>query len=165
MENDFNADKVPDDWTYATNLANDRIKCNTETKTFAHTGECAFMFRGSVGENSRLTQTVDLTGLEFIAGDQLDLSLFSNASNALTTGKVKLRVRYNDGTATGKLNITLDPTTGYAFDNGILTLASGNVDRIKLTIQNASPAGKVYVDDVRLGWILIIRRGEVIPLP
>ena len=45
FEVDANGDKVPDGWK-GVDLTKDSLKCNKDTKTVAHDGNCAFKFKG-----------------------------------------------------------------------------------------------------------------------
>ncbi|MBC8170956.1 MAG: hypothetical protein H7X77_04775 [Anaerolineae bacterium] len=155
-----NADLTP--WKLK-NSVKDKIKCNTATKEIAHTGLCAFMFKGGVDESSKLFQQLDLTGLTFTATEKLNLSLFVNAKKATSTGKIKLVVKYSDGSEAGKLNLNLVTTVGYEVLADNYTLISGAISKIKLQVKHSSPDGKVYVDDVSL--VQTAGAAALIPLP
>jgi hypothetical protein len=86
---------VLDPWTVK-NGVGDKSKCNKDKdgdgvpdKFFSHTGECAFRFKGGAGENSKLTQIIDISGVMFSSGDTLDLLAYIDAGSA-ATGKVKV---------------------------------------------------------------------------
>ncbi|HEX2618603.1 MAG TPA: hypothetical protein VHL11_00615, partial [Phototrophicaceae bacterium] len=140
---------VLDPWTIK-NAVGDKIKCDTETKIVAHGGVCAFQFKGSIGESTKLQQTVDLTGLTFLAGDTLDLSAFLNANKPTTAGKIKVVVAYNDSTTPNKFKGSFGPTSGYEEQVGSVSVASSAVSKIKVMFINKSTAGKAYLDDVSL---------------
>jgi hypothetical protein len=138
------------------NETGDKIKCNKDKdgdgipdKIFSHTGDCAFRFKGFLGENGKLTQTVDLAGLTFVSGDTLDLSVWVDAPGT-PTAKIKLRVKYSDATEKGKLNIDIATSTGYTELTGTLPLASSAVENIKFSVNHKTTSGKVYIDDVTL---------------
>ncbi|MBC8171802.1 MAG: FG-GAP repeat protein [Anaerolineae bacterium] len=149
FEIDTDTDKVPDGWSQK-HPTKDKLKCNKPEKEVAHTGECAYMFKGGAGENSKLVQKPTLTGLTFMFGDTLDLSLFLNASNAATNGKIKVRVGYSDSTATGKITEDLTQTGGYTEITGGYMIESGAVQKIKVQLEHKSAAGKLFIDDVTL---------------
>ncbi|MBC8170780.1 MAG: hypothetical protein H7X77_03885 [Anaerolineae bacterium] len=157
---DSNPDLTP--WVLK-NGSGDKIKCNKPGKEIAYSGNCAFRFKGGVGENSKLQQIPDLIGLTFTAGDSLDLSLFINASNVTTSGKVKVTVKFSDTTEAGKITAPLDATPGYAQIIGSYELLSANVDKIKVQVGNKSAAGKLYIDTVSLSYTT--PGGALITLP
>jgi uncharacterized protein len=143
-------------WTLK-NGTQDSVKCNqdtdgdgTEDKVFAYEGECAFRFKGRAGENAKLEQTVEVTGITFASGNTLTLSVYVNADKPTVSGKLKLRVKYGDGSETGKLNIPLVMTNGYQQLTGSYSLTTGSVQKIKVQIDHRSPSGKVLIDAVSL---------------
>jgi hypothetical protein len=126
-------------WTVK-NATGDKIKCKVEK---AYSGNCAYAFKGSEGENTSLQQTITPSGINFVLDDAFDLSLFVN-------GKIKLKVSYSDGTLADKFSQDM-PTNGiYTEVSRRLALNSPNVEKIKLQIKHQSATGKVYVDDVSL---------------
>jgi subtilisin family serine protease len=135
-------------WTVV-NGTGEKIKCNKPDKIIANTGECAFRFKGSVDENSKLRQTVDLTGVVLTADDALTLSAAVKSSSTGTV-KIKLRVKYTDGTAKGKRNLDIVPTDDYMVLNDTLELDSPAIASIRVSIDSKATAGKVWVDDVSL---------------
>ncbi|HEX2623002.1 MAG TPA: hypothetical protein VHL11_22735, partial [Phototrophicaceae bacterium] len=132
------------------NGTGDKIICDKPGKPVAHTGTCAFRFKGGVGENSKLQQTMDLSATTFAVGDTLDLSLYFNAAKPVASGKVKLVIQYGDATASGKLNLNLTQTAAYEPLDDSYSLLSASVSKIKLQIKHKSLAGKLYLDDISL---------------
>jgi hypothetical protein len=173
---DSSGNPVLDPWVVK-NSTGDKIKCNKDTngdgvpdKIFARTGECAFRFKGVVGEASKLQQKFDATVEVFAPDDTLDLSAWVNAADPLTDAIIKLRVKYGDTTPTGKINVTISPFSDYENYTATYTVISENVTQIKLQFQNNTNSGKIYVDDVSIIWSLIgvsTRRDAsgLIPLP
>lgn len=141
-----------------TKATKDKIKCNKPEKVIAHVGMCAYMYKGSVGENSKITQTVNGA---YASGHVFTLSLYANASKATTSGKVKLRVKYADGSDTGKINLTLGQTSGYTLFADSYTLISPNVSKVKVQVQNKSKSGKLFVDGISLKYA----PSALLPLP
>jgi uncharacterized delta-60 repeat protein len=150
-------------WTQKT-ASQDKIKCNKTGKPPVTTfGECAYMFKGSIGENSKLSQNATLPASPLAVGDTLTLRVFAKGENPSVNGRVKLRVKYGDDSTTGKINVTLAPTTGYQeFVSVPYPLVSSNVSKIKVQIDHKSTAGKVYVDDIRLN---VTTSTGLVPLP
>lgn len=160
---------VLDPWVLK-NAAGDKIKCNTDTKVLAGTGQCAFQLKGGAGENTRLQQTIDISALTLAAGDTLDLSALVNGKKATASGKISLKVKYNDATPAQKATVALGQTSGYserAADT--LTLAGADVSKIKLVVKHTSPKGKVLLDDVSVKYDSVglpgIAAPQVLPLP
>jgi hypothetical protein len=137
-------------WTVK-NGSGDKMKCNKPDKVLARTGQCAFQFKGNVGENAKLTQTITSDIITFIPGERLTLNLYINTKNPSVSGKVKLSVKYTDTTLTpDKVSLNLRPTSGYEAFNGEVTLKSGGVAKVKLSISHKSGSGKIYVDSISL---------------
>jgi hypothetical protein len=137
-------------WTVK-NGSGDKMKCNKPDKLIARTGQCAFQFKGNVGENVKLTQTITSDTITFVPGETLTLNLYINTKNSGVSGKVKLSVKYTDSTlAPDKVSVNLRPTSGYEVFAGQTTLKSGDVAKIKLLVSHKSASGKVYVDSISL---------------
>ncbi|MBC8100188.1 MAG: hypothetical protein H7Y11_12150, partial [Armatimonadetes bacterium] len=127
----------------------DKAKCNKPEKPdISNTGECAFMFKGGEGETGKLSQTADLTGLSFASGGTLAISVAVLAENPAAVGKIKLSVKYSDGTVKTKFSADIAVATGYQTVVNGLALASGAVEKIKFSVSHKSIAGKLYIDDV-----------------
>ncbi|MBC8100774.1 MAG: hypothetical protein H7Y11_15145, partial [Armatimonadetes bacterium] len=142
----------------------DKIKCNKAGKPpVAQAGECAFQFKGSVGENSKLEQTAVITGLAFAAGDALNFGVQADAKDTSVLGKVKVTVKYTDATPKTKASVDFIQTTGYQALSGSTPLASGAVAKIKFSIVHQSPASKVRVDSASLLWFN--NGGSLLALP
>jgi M6 family metalloprotease-like protein len=150
MEGDTNGDQVPDGWT-GKGLLGDKLRCDTVDKVFAYADNCAFQFKGSVGEKSSLSQSIDLTGKTFSTGDTLQIGAFINASNVATSASIKLKVVYS-GDTKEKGGAEILQTAGYQQVTGSIALDSGSISKIKVQVQNRSVTGKVYVDNIGL-WV------------
>ncbi|MBC8099466.1 MAG: hypothetical protein H7Y11_08480, partial [Armatimonadetes bacterium] len=149
-------------WTVA-NASSDQGKCNKDGKPpVANTGNCAYRSKGSEGENSKLTQVVDLTGLTPAVGDTLTLNA-SVTVPATPLAKVKLRVKYSDGTPTTKVTLELVENAAYTLITGEAVIASAAVSKIKVSIDNKSLSGKLLVDDVSV--IHTTAGTRLLPLP
>ncbi len=147
FETDANADKVPDGWTLL-NKTGDKLLCDPAK---AHSGNCAFNFKGGVPENAKLSQVADLTGMTFATGDTLSLSAWFKAVSASAKTKFTLSVTYTGNPIPVKTKLTVKQHAGYTQrEVPDYALTSGTVDQIKVTFQHMSPAGTVYVDDASL---------------
>jgi hypothetical protein len=143
------------------NLAGDKIKCNKTNrpgglpdKIIAFEGDCAFQFKGSAGENSRIQQNLDFAGL-VNATDVLTFSLYVDSNNAL--GKLgTLKIRYAEGNAgqndNGKDKIDLRlsaPSAGGDYEQLSDTVTvDGTVTNLRVQVRNRATSGKFRIDNV-----------------
>ncbi|HEX2623429.1 MAG TPA: hypothetical protein VHL11_24880 [Phototrophicaceae bacterium] len=125
--------------------AGEKIKCKPGVP---NSGECAFRFKGGTLEHSKLIQVADLSAITPTVGDNLDLSLFMVGANA--TGKVKLKVKYNDSTPTGRQKVPVAGMSVYTELTAHYALESADVKSIMVQITSKSTSGKTFVDDVSL---------------
>jgi predicted outer membrane repeat protein len=142
----------------------DKVKCNNENQ-FSRTGQCAFRFKGSEQENSKLIQKLTPSHVAFFNGDQLIFRAYVKAINPTTAGKIKVVVRYADNTPKGKLQLMLIQTSAYTEYKGQYMILSPHIQKIKVLIGYTSRDGKAYVDDVSLIKTLLISRDSLLPLP
>lgn len=126
------------------NPATGKVKCNKPTKQLANGGYCAFMFKGA----GKVTQKI--TDVTLNPGASMQLRLFYWGKGNTINAKVKLRVKYTDGTETGKLNPVLSTSDGYTELVEHIVIDSAAINKIKIVVNNSSPAGKLYIDDVSL---------------
>jgi hypothetical protein len=151
-------------WTVKAGVG-DKVKCNKDGKPHvARTGTCAFQFKSGVGEATKLDQTIASSAQTWAVGDTLSLSVYVKAMNSAANGKIKGRIKYSDGTTTGKLDATIAQNSDYMELVDSYTLESANVSKIKLSVQNRSVAGKMLVDDVALLYTVVGEAG-LLPLP
>ncbi|HEX2620785.1 MAG TPA: hypothetical protein VHL11_11575, partial [Phototrophicaceae bacterium] len=132
FEDDLNSDSVPDAWKGG-HLTGDKRKCDTADKVVAYEGLCAFAFKGTAGEKSKLLQKIDITGISFVSGDSLLLTGYVNAKTASVSGKVLVKVTYASLPADVQ-KINLVQTTGYLPLQIPLSLAGTDVTGIKVQI-------------------------------
>jgi hypothetical protein len=171
-------EKIPANWTQTT-PTDDRRKCNTATKVFAHTGNCAYRFKGSSAENSRLTQDVPID--QIALGDTLKLNGWVSVTGTGINVRFLVRAYYFDGTS-ARIKLTVKGvTTGYKqlapipddnIANGINTLELAKAFRttphpLTFEIRNRSLSGKVLIDDLQLTVLETGARRDSadIPLP
>jgi hypothetical protein len=139
-------------WTVK-NETGDKVKCNKTGKVFAHTGNCAWRFKGEIGENAKIQQEI-ISGAD--AGDTLTLSGYVNASGTVD-GKVKVVVKYLDTTIPKNkitVNILSETSGGYiplsSFQPLLTTDVTAPFEKIKVQVKNSGESGKVYYDDLSL---------------
>ncbi|HEX2620693.1 MAG TPA: hypothetical protein VHL11_11105, partial [Phototrophicaceae bacterium] len=132
------------------NVTGDKVKCNTPEKQVAFEGECAYRFKGGVGEKSKLIQNAETVYV--LAGKDLTLSGMVNAKGA-PNATVKVIVTYqNTSLPKGKLKAKINaPTSGYQPLTGNLSLTlSDDALAIKVQFGNKSVSGKIYLDALSL---------------
>jgi hypothetical protein len=139
-------------WTVK-NETSDKVKCNKTGKIFAHSGNCAWRFKGVAGENAKIQQEIT-TGAD--VGDDLTLSGYVNASG-IVNGKVKVVVKYLDTTIPkNKITVSvLGETAGSylplsSFQPLLTTVVASPLDKIKVQVKNSGESGKVYYDALSL---------------
>jgi hypothetical protein len=139
-------------WTIK-NATHDKVKCNKTDKIFAYQGVCAWRFKGSEGENTKIQQIIT-TGVA--VGDTLILSGYVSASGAVD-GKVKVVVLYLD-TSLEKSKVVVNISNETAGTYSPLSISPSQlkievaapVEKIKVQVKNSSTSGKVYYDALSL---------------
>jgi hypothetical protein len=140
-------------WIHAGNPG-EKVKCNKNNKVFAHSGNCAFRFKGNPLKSGTVSQDVDLTGYTVGLGDTLTFSLWIDGK-ATADGNGKAKVRYDTG-GKGKAKVNFNPTSGYVqVIDGLAVEA--DITTIKIVLKHAGAAGRFLVDDVSL----LLTEGEV----
>jgi hypothetical protein len=144
-------------WT-VTNKTGDKLKCDTISKTFAYTDNCAFRFKGGPGEYSSLSQTSPYVVREALPLPAVDGRAPANQALVFgamvkagvgTSAKLILKVRFSS-MPTLKAKKGIKPTGGWKWiQTAPLIFPYADFwDDIKLTIRNKSASGKVTIDNV-----------------
>ncbi len=151
----------PAPWVIAKGT-NEKVKCNDPAPRFAiaHQGQCAFMFRSSVDEKSRLTQNItDFSDVTLAVGDQLILSgWFSTPKNG--DMRIQLRVFYADNSFTS-VNAVVSGVSEYRkITVPTVTLTRTDIAKIRVQIRNFTKGSykRAWVDSVSLK----LRQGDVV---
>lgn len=124
------------------------------TSLVSYDGVCAYMFKGAVGENAKLTQKLGTTLPTFTTDDLLTMSIQYQTGASAPNLKVKVRVFYtNPAFETGKLNQTINTISNT--DYTLITLpdyqfTDGGVSKIKIQFHNKATSGKIYLDAASL---------------
>ncbi|MBC8170888.1 MAG: FG-GAP repeat protein [Anaerolineae bacterium] len=156
FETDIDADKIPDDWQAKATITakSDKLKCNKPGKLVAHTGNCAFMFRGNAdGKVSKIQQTLsDVSG--FVDGVPITFSVFIDPGIVGPGTKIgKVAITYTDGSKSKlQLQIPID-ASGYQLIGYTETLnipEGASVEKVKIQFSYVASTGKFYLDDVSL---------------
>jgi hypothetical protein len=144
------------DWWTVVNKTGDKVVCNTATATFSRSGNCAFRFKGSVGENSQLKQSygvlrrVPAAGYRAPPAFALYLGAFIDAP-ASVRGTMKLTLTLTDSSkvkakvalsGSGNYKWIQTPYITYPSEQGIIAILIGLIHR--------SESGKTYLDDFEI---------------
>ncbi|HEX2621423.1 MAG TPA: hypothetical protein VHL11_14790, partial [Phototrophicaceae bacterium] len=148
---DTDEDGFPTGWK-GKNLTGDKRVVNKPDKTFAHTGNAAFQFKGGAGEHSSLIQKPELTGLLPEVGDEVVIQLYVRAKKVPNDGVIIAILKYADE-AEGKIKFGVTIPNG-TYDYTVLASTSeavtAAVQKVKLKISNKTIAGKFWIDDLNL---------------
>jgi hypothetical protein len=142
-------DKQPDQWKIV-NSTKDKIKCNKPTVTVALHGNCAYLFRGSVGEKSILTQTVE-QDIVITETATLSAQFFYQTNPLKPSVKTTVNVYHQEGVTKLHAYILfpseqISPATIEASFDYVVS----PITKIKVQFKNRATSGKVYIDAVRL---------------
>lgn len=146
---------IPDGWKL-NNATKDKRKCNKTledgtVKVKSFVGDCAFMFKGSADESSKLKQTFTADTIPIGSGDMINLSGYAKATQASAKAVVKLKVVYEDAALpASKAKINLTQTNGYEAFETLTITPNATVSKVKLVIKHTSEAGKLYLDALSL---------------
>jgi hypothetical protein len=117
---------------------------------------------------------------EYNIGDTFEFSLYINAPHpiASTPGfKPKATIRFiwfsaeefggsEEKSRSTDVELTMKQTDGYEYFHLVYTLQRDDLKKIEVTINNLSPRGKVFVDDVSLKYRTAKSTGDtVLDLP
>jgi len=138
--------------------------------------DCAFLFKGGVGERTRLTQIVTLTGGQISASDVLSVTL--NYSSRKPSNALSVKIIAQPTGAASEQVIALRATqftrttthkTMPVYDVRTVTLpasmSDSALDSLTLRVQFKNTSGKLYLDDIHLSVTTPSVRGGVLPLP
>jgi hypothetical protein len=139
-------------WTIK-NATSDKVKCNKLGKSYAHTGNCAWRFKGGEGENSKIQQVITSP---VDVGATLTLGGYISPNGEAQT-KFKVIVKYQDpAIPKGKITVEVgDQLIGTylalnTFQPVLTTTISAPVNLIKIQIKNSGTSGNVYIDTLSL---------------
>jgi hypothetical protein len=145
FEGGINSEGVPSNWEVS-NGKGEKAKCNKPDKLFAYEGQCAFMFKKSADEDSRLKQNLDVSGL--VPTDTLVMSFYATGNNVQAEmARALLKIKYLDDSKK-KIRVYVPPgTTPYTKYVEMYTL--DNVPaKMKLRVRFNGTSGKYFVDNV-----------------
>lgn len=153
----------PAGWT-GKNLSKDKLKCNKPDKVVAHTGECAYQFKGGSDEKASLAQEVDAT--TYGAGDQVKLTAWGRGKGIVSQTKIVINVRYQDQSRTkAKVAFPVGDLVEYTlFSSSVIELIAP-ADSIKVKINHKNLTGKLILDDIELTITQGGTRSSPLPLP
>lgn len=158
-ENKDNKPKVPDYWK-GKNLTGDKHVCNqpSKGKVVAHTGKCAFKFKGGRKEKSQLQYDLpDSMISEFRSGDLFELSLWVQRRKLKEGAKIQVKFLYvnsslgkkKDGKDVVKIKIPKGKGVYRQYTAPVFVL-DGIVKSVRVKIAYKGKSGSMFVDDVSL---------------
>lgn len=144
--------KIPAGWLIS-NLIGDKRICNTDITNFSYNGECAFRFKGNIGNISAISRLVDGTGL--VAGDQVVGRFMVGAKNAVVNkADVMIKVKYADGVDKEVVKLPGGTYDYDAFTTDILTITEP-VIKISMRLRYRGATGKVFFDNISLLYLSV----------
>jgi hypothetical protein len=164
--NNGNFEKQLDSWSVK-NKSGDRVKCNSDTKTYAFQGECAFRFKGTSGENAKLQQKSDG---DFSVLGHMFLQGHVNAEGTVNSS-IKLIISYTDSQLPKDKFVIdiLSETGGYVplspDLSDLLLQPKDSAFEFKLVISNKSDDGRILFDRLSLEANLSRSILRIQPLP
>lgn len=154
FEADTDANKIPDGWKAknTTITKSDKIKCDKPDSTVAHSGNCAFMFRGNPNRTTsvlsqKLTDFSSLTD-----GATVTFSAYIDPRSAkpgTTFAKAKIVVSNNTKLKL-KLVVPESDTYTQVSDSTVLNLAGKAIIKLQVKLLNDQSKGKFLIDDASL---------------
>jgi hypothetical protein len=167
FEGDSNGDKLPDGWdgSKTGDPSADKQKCNKEGKVFAHTGDCAFMFKANPdGGKSKLKQ--EIANFSSIVNDsELTFSAYVDQRSGVPDSKfanAKLKLS-DDSKLKLELRLPASATTGYTLvtvSETVVLPASVSITGVSVEFRYGETTGKYLVDDASFALIT-----EDVPTP
>ncbi|MBC8099156.1 MAG: hypothetical protein H7Y11_06915 [Armatimonadetes bacterium] len=155
---------LPNGWT-ANNTsapASDKIKCDKAGKPVAHTGTCAFQFKGNAdASKSSMAQTITDTSA-IVNGEMLTFSAYidpRSATPGTTVGKAQLK--FSDGSKQ-KFALSIPEGSDYTFvsDTQPVSIPAGaSINNATVKFEYKLTSGKYLVDNASFTL------GIVVPAP
>ena len=146
------------------NLTKDKRTCNTISPpaTYSHTGDCAFLFKGGIGEKSKISQKVKLGARSLVAGSPLTLSAWVSSSSNTVLAQV---VAYHTDATRIAFSVLMGPSAGYTRFASAPFYLLKTTSKFKVSFRHVGGSGKLYLDDVELIVSAAPSRAIVLPLP
>jgi hypothetical protein len=149
--------KQPSTWVGKDVGITNKVKCNKPDKTFAHSGLCAYGFKGT-GVRVQLSQAVPeatLSASGAIEGAELSAVIYASGKNVPAgSASVRVKIKYTDPTAgdkengKDKLSFNLDLTADNQYQSFEAVLIFDSVpNNLRFQVRFLSPSGKLYIDD------------------
>lgn len=134
----------------------DKIVCRTAAPMLSYHGNCAFRFKGGVGENSKLKQSFSLLRSVPAAASRAPLAYaaylgaFVNAPPTVS-GAMTLKLTLNDGSRL-KAKATLSGNNSYEWmQTPFISYSSTKwITTVSIKVSHKSQSGKTFLDDVEI---------------
>lgn len=133
-------------WTVKQTGGGDKVICAAKNVAV---GACSFMFTSSPKENSRLTQTVDVSAAGLDNGDTVYLTYRLKANAKVSKGFAKLILTYTSGAKQTKQS-KFTPTGGSFVQKSVAIPLGYPLQSALVEFRYRGTTGKAWIDDVRL---------------
>lgn len=136
-----------------TNLTEDKIRCDKPAQNlfFAHEGECAFRFKGSQTENSKIV--LNITEGELVEalniGDKFSLAAYVDARQKANL-RGTLRLQYTDKTRDKTAIVVKRLTSGYELFVAAPQTVAKPVETVVIVLNSTAKKGATYIDAVQV---------------
>lgn len=142
--------RFPLTWNVVQAAQGTRARCNTETRPFAHSGNCALILRGNASKNSVLTQRPQAS---IQAGDRLRIDAFIHGQNIPGGAAVNVVLQYRDGRKQSiKLRLPVGSSGGYR-PYSITREVKETPRAVIIKIIYNGRVGTYRIDDLRVWWL------------
>lgn len=144
--------KQPDNWNVV-KKSQDKRKCNVDNRIVAFEGDCAYFFKGSLLEMTKMSQKVILANFTFNANDTLTFSVHYKTNAAAPRLKYKVVVRYSDTTLVGRVKGVINTASVADYTEEVkpaYKLENSDITLIKVQFMNRALSGKIFIDDASL---------------
>jgi glucose/arabinose dehydrogenase len=145
FEGGVSAEGVPSNWEVSKGKG-EKVKCNDPEKLVAYQGQCAFMFKKSAAEDSRLKQVLNAGSINVT--DTLVTSFYAAGKNIQAdVARAMLKIKYADNSKDKIRLYVASGTTVYTKYTKNLVVAKVPT-KVKLYVRFNGTTGKYYVDNL-----------------
>lgn len=144
--------------------ANDRRKCNTDTKTYAFEGVCAFRFNSNGLTTGRSLKQI-LLSPDVTVGNVITLTAQVKATGLVKNARISVKAFYPVGTQKFVVPI-MAGSYAYKIFRGEMTLTDTPI-KLQVSVESLSTTGTFWVDDIHMSKSIMIpdQTKPVLPFP
>jgi hypothetical protein len=150
-------------WTLK-NASSDKVKCadaSTPAEDIAWEGNCAFTFKGKLGEDATLKQTIEA---DLVAGTNLYFGGYAKVKGPSAYSRIKVALSYVDNSVPSS-KLTLDVFSfggepayvplsfyiqGQVQGQGLTIPVIAAAEKVKVQINSFGESGKIFFDELSL---------------